>query len=69
MKVITLYQCETCGKKHEKEHDCIKCEKTHTLPDHLLNAEYFPFYQYPHSITVAFKDGLKLRYEIEDEDK
>ena len=68
MKIITLYQCEICGKKHEKEADCVECEKVHSRPESIVKAEYTPFYQFPHTLIVNFSSGHNVTYFIADSD-
>lgn len=61
MKIVTKYKCEICGKVHDTEARCRRCEESHVRPDHIVHCNYTSS-EYPDRISIVMQDGHVGRY-------
>ena len=62
-----MYQCEICGTEYSDKSKCKECEKSHRVPDTIVDARYvaksFNNKGYPVSVTIRMDDGKDIIYK------
>lgn len=68
MRVITVYQCECCGREYKNKDQAMECESAHVTITRISKSYYgvdcpFAGKGYPAAVLVDFSDGTNLWYE------
>lgn len=62
MKELKLYVCDKCGTQYKEKQKALDCEKSHAVPQCIINPKYRANSEYPDRITIHFSNGKMVYY-------
>lgn len=63
MKELKLYMCEICNTQFKEKASAMNCEKSHRKFMQIVGHRFTKGTEYPHSVTIEFENGKKVRYD------